>query len=836
MAERKPGRRGSSAKSGRSTKRASKKSAKKTTQRTTKAATKKTSAKAASKSAPGRKASGPPKPSGLDIFRGGERFTLAKADSLFAVKKRPRAARGSLAAAAEDPQAIPGLEFQPAESQRDIEVYRVAEGSLDKAMKVLRAQSPDIDWCAHVYHMPGDPKGLMIPLDSIYVEFKPDADPKAINRLLATHKLELMPAEGDNPNAFLLKLTSESTANPIKIANALAALGHVELAEPDFAMKMQLFLHIPTDPRFRDQWHLENRGGFGLTAGADVAAPAAWDLTRGDRSVVVAVMDDGVQISHPDFSSPGKIVAPRDFGQNDFDPSPAAIDDNHGTACAGVAVADENGIGVVGLAPNCALMPIRTSGMISNQTIQALFDYATTSGADVISCSWGVAADFFTLSTPMIESIRRAAQNGRNGRGCVVLFAAGNEDRPVDGFDGATRVRSGFAIHPDVIAVAASNSNDVRSHYSNFGAQIWVCAPSSGSGGRRIVTTDRTGSAGYQTGDYTTVNGFGGTSSSTPLVAGLCGLILSVNPDLTSGEVREILRDTARKIDPGSGNYDVNGHSDLYGFGRVDAFLAVQEAQRRLTPSVARQVVFESSPALPIPDREPAGVSDTIDVREAATVRSVGVMVDIEHTYQGDLQVVLQGPDGTRATLHDRQGGTRNDLVATYTVAGTPSLAGFVGGAAFGPWSIQVADLASFDVGSLRRWQLILGLEGGPRTEWETAPGLAIPDNDTAGIVSELDVDGSGPLREIELTVDINHTFRGDLQVTLESPGGVSATVHRLTGGANDNLQQTYTAATTPALGAMAGVEIHGRWKLKVADLQPVDLGKLNSWKLKLVT
>jgi subtilisin-like proprotein convertase family protein len=646
-----------------------------------------------------------------------------------------------------------------------------------------------------------------------------------------------MQADSDTPNAFVARLTSEATQNPIKIANALRQSGAVAVAEPDFSMKIQL-AYRPSDTLFPQQWHLENLGGFGLTAGADVKAPGAWDITRGDRSITVCVMDDSVQIDHPEFSAPGKIVAPFDFGENDPDPSPVLVDDNHGTACAGVAVAEENGEGVVGLAPRCALMPIRTSSMISNQTIRDLFDYARTNGADVISCSWGVATKFFALSTPMIDAIRRAAREGRGGRGCVILFAAGNEDSPIDGVKDGVAVRSGFAMHPDVIAVAASNSHDVRSHYSNFGPQVWVCAPSSGSGGRRIVTTDRTGGAGYQSGDYTTTNGFGGTSSSTPLVAGLCGLILSVNPQLTAEEVKDILRQTSDNIDPAAGSYNADGHSDWYGYGRVDAFRALQEAQRQLRVVPLRRVAFERLPALPIPDANPAGSSDVVAVSESATVRSVEVSVNIRHTYRGDLRVRLIAPDGREALLHDRAGGSRDDLIETYTAAATPSLGGIAGASSLGNWTLHVADLAALDTGTVNRWTLTLELEGGPKTEWDAAPGMIIPDNDPQGIVSDLPVDGFGTLRDIELTVDINHTWRGDLTVTVETPAGVSAQIHSQSGGGAPNLTQTYRALDTPALQALvgAGVEIHGVWKLRIADLAARDLGKLNAWKLRLVT
>jgi subtilisin-like proprotein convertase family protein len=244
------------------------------------------------------------------------------------------------------------------------------------------------------------------------------------------------------------------------------------------------------------------------------------------------------------------------------------------------------------------------------------------------------------------------------------------------------------------------------------------------------------------------------------------------------------------------------------------------------------------TPALAIPDNHQPGVSNKIIVDETVTVRSVEVSLAITHTYRGDLAVELIGPDGTAVTLHNRVGGTRDNLVRTYLVVDTTGLTRLTGKSAQGNWTLHIRDMAAIDVATLDRWTLTLGLEGGPYTEWQASPGLAIPDNNPQGIVSGLNVDASGVLTDIELTVDINHTFRGGLRATLETPDGLSAKIHNLTGGRADNLKRTYRAADTPTLQALvnAGVEIHGTWQLKVSDHAPVDLGKLNTWKLKLHT
>lgn len=775
----------------------------------------------------------------FSIMRGGEEISLAQSADTFVVKRKQAGGAAELSAVMRSPNSFPGLQLDAARSPRGLELYRIDPAAQGSAMDVLRSNSSDVAWCGHTFHMPGDPEGLVIPLDGIYVELVPGADADAVNALLDEHGLEYVPDAGGNPNACVMRLTEASTQNPLKIANALNAADVVELAEPDLAAFGQLFLHRPTDTLFPLQWHLENRGGMAMTSGADVSAPAAWDISRGTRNITVAVIDDGFDLQHPDFRSAGKIRSPRDFGQNDLDPSPVGAGDNHGTACAGVAVADENGSGVVGLAPECGLMPIRWSGSVSDDDIRAQFDHAWQSGADVISCSWGVTASFFSLSTSMIASIRRAATQGRGGKGCVIVFAAGNANHDIDNPPGGTR--DGFAIHPDVIAVSASNSRDQRSDYSNFGDRIWICAPSSGAGGVGIVTTDRSGASGYQSGDYTTVARFGGTSSATPLVAGLCGLILSVNPDLTAVDVRGILRTTSDKIDPANGNYDPNGHSRIYGYGRVNARRAVEEANRRRTGEIVERVVqFDSRPKLTIPDFQTAGISDSIQVSRSETVQSVAVDVQITHPFRGDLRVTLVGPDGTTVPLFGRSTPTSDgtdDLVVRFTAETVPALTQFRDRSATGAWTLQAADLARSDVGTLDSWSLILGLSA-QTDEFTATPGLRIPDKNATGITSDINVTKGGTLRDIVVTVDISHKFRGDLKVSLKTPTGIVVTLRNINPNESTiDLRQSFTPADTPGLQQLVTqtININGLWQLEVSDNMSGDEGKLNAWSLRPV-
>jgi subtilisin family serine protease len=369
---------------------------------------------------------------------------------------------------------------------------------------------------------------------------------------------------------------------------------------------------LPLDALTDRQWHLRNTGRLegsplNLKPGADARVVAAWQATRsfGSRDCIVAVIDDGFDLAHDDLGGPGKIVAPWDFTRRSpdvrpefneqyprFEPGPGVwVGDWHGTACAGVAIGAQNGRGILGAAPNARLMPIRWGVSLADAEVEAWFDYVTAQGAWVVSCSWSAAARNYPLSTRKAAAIARCAREGRGGRGAVICFAAGNEDRDIDDpQDPAGASVNGFATHPDVIAVAASTSRDEKAHYSNRGAAIALCAPSSGRGGRGIFTSDVTGvftrggiavDAGYGPGDFTA--GFGGTSSATPLVAGICALILSANPQLTAAEVKQLVTGTARKIGTGAA-YGPRGHSPHFGYGCIDAAAALRAARRPVSP------------------------------------------------------------------------------------------------------------------------------------------------------------------------------------------------------------------------------------------------------------
>lgn len=497
-----------------------------------------------------------------------------------------------------------------------IEAYNQSPAAVDSALNELRSL-PTVTIGTHVYHNTEVKNDMpLIPTGQLYVVFKKEVLPDVRQQLLQS--LYLLIAEDRGENRYIVNTTPDSP-NPIKTTVALQNSGLVEVAEPELEAPMNFNnFALPTDNLLKDQWHLQNRGQHGnwtasaFKAGADAKVIDAWNWLKstGSSNITVAVIDSGFDLNHPDLKgNGGKIVAPWDFDTDTPDVSPRA-GDWHGTPCAGVAVGAANGIGIVGAAPNAKLLPIRSVG-ISDTYIERMFNHAVMNGADIISNSWGASSPGFTLSTRMIEALRKAATQGRNGRGCIIVFAAGNSNVSISNAANPNAVM-GFATHPNVITVSASNSRDERSSYSNFGKQISVCAPSNGSGGAGVLTADvggtmllpsgETAFKGYDAADYT--SGFGGTSSACPLVAGVCALILSANPNLTAAQVKSILEKTTDKIGLPS-DYDSSGHSIYFGYGRINALKAVQMAKNGQVDNVNPAPIPPPPPPPPTPVPSP---------------------------------------------------------------------------------------------------------------------------------------------------------------------------------------------------------------------------------------
>ena len=788
------------------------------------------------------------------IHRGNENLLLEKVTDRFAVRLKRGKSSSDIARRYHS-------HHNKCFHRQHLDEFSVSSDKCDEIMDQLRA-SDDVEFATHVYHLESDTEHPVYITDEVTIQFQPDTNDQLIEALVVESGLNLRKKVLGLVNTYVFHLTAQSHENPIKLCNRLLNSDAIIACEPNLLVETRKN-YVPTDELFKYQWHLDHDGGPFLSDSSHVDAIKAWDIEKGQRSVIIAVIDDSIDVNHRDFQGEGKIVAPVDFLGRDFLPLPEAVNDNHGTACAGVAVAEENGNGVVGIAPGCALMPIRMGG-IDDNSIEEYFSWAVTNGASVISCSWGPANRNYPLSIRQRHALNQAATQGRNGKGCIIVFASGNSNRPVndyveesgwpgDSLEGSVRWYDGFASFEKVICVSACSSLGGKAAYSNWGKEITLCAPSSNSGpdtypkittslpGWGVVTTDRIGPSGYSSSDYTGV--FGGTSSACPLVAGIAGLIISANPELNADDVRQIMIATTDKItddnsDPqlghSFGDYDENGHSLWFGYGKINAFNALSEAVSRKNKT-SQTVKKSNQQILIIPDNDREGVKSTIKIPEQGIVSNVLVNIDLQHTYIGDLQLALISPSGKQVTLHNRQGGRTNNIQRRYSIKDIPAFINLSGEPLQGDWHLIIYDLAAFDTGQLNTWELIIDASTFQTFESTNYRGLAIPDNDQHGIDSFISCNQNGVLEDISVSVDITHSYIGDLLVTLKSSSGEAILLHSQEGWEADNIIKTYSTKTSPELSKLINKPIQGDWVLNVSDNAGEDIGKLNQWSLVLI-
>jgi subtilisin-like proprotein convertase family protein len=300
-------------------------------------------------------------------------------------------------------------------------------------------------------------------------------------------------------------------------------------------------------------------------------------------------------------------------------------------------------------------------------------------------------------------------ENGRNGKGCVITWAAGNGNESAD--------NDGYAAYPPVIAVAACSDRGKRSVYSDSGNAVWCAFPSSDFTSPELTpgiwTTDRAGGSGYNPG-APNANGddagnyaqdFGGTSSACPGAAGVAALVIARNSQLRWDEVKDVLKRSCTRIDDVGNEYDANGHSQQYGFGRLDANKAVKLA----VPAESKYIVLhEARQDVAVRDHKRSTIR--VEVGDTRQLNDVKIHVDIEHTYVGDLVVVVRPAVGAAVTLHNKTGGSSDNLRKTYNVINTPGLAAFIGTIQNGTWKLEVKDTATADTGKIVRFGVEVSL------------------------------------------------------------------------------------------------------------------------------
>lgn len=337
-----------------------------------------------------------------------------------------------------------------------------------------------------------------------------------------------------------------AAVDPVGTALALHGAPGVARVFPDVVLPIRRMEELSfDDPSYGGQWYLE-----------DLGAELLFAISLGDPSVKVAVIDSGIDIAHVDLVD--AVDAPYDALDDDEDPSPnvdeycygddSGICDEHGTAVSGIIGARaNNGAGIVGLCPECRVVPIKMLGELDGgigATIRA-FEHAIAEDAAVINNSWGYVEQ--TAAPALIaDVIERARTEPRDGKGALVVFAAGNDDRELADDE--------MTALPGVLCVSATDSYGRWTNYTNYGASVDIAAPSATV---TIAPED----------EITTT--FGGTSAAAPVASGVAGWVVSQFPELTADELHDLMIEASVQsvtITP-----DEDGHHDYFGYGELDA-------------------------------------------------------------------------------------------------------------------------------------------------------------------------------------------------------------------------------------------------------------------------
>ncbi len=357
------------------------------------------------------------------------------------------------------------------------------------------------------------------------------------------------------PSIGLWLVEAEAGGDGLDVAARLGqARGRgVREAFPDLYLRLRPTAepYTPNDPRFPGQWFFES-----------MRMTEAWGLSRGDPGTVIVVNDTGCDAAHPDLAA--KLDEGIDTVDGDSDPTPVpavVTSPAHGTECAGlVAASTNNGEGIAGGCPECRMRCARmlVDGPTPLSSTVEAFDFALQVGAAVSSNSWGFA-DSFPVPQVIADAINNLFDNGRGGRGALVVFAAGNDDRLIED-DELQAVRG-------VLTIGAVNHFDEQTSFTNYGNAVDLVAPTG------TLTTDISGPGGDDPGDYTSL--FGGTSSACPVAAGVAALLASAAPEKTSAELYDALIRTARPAP--YAKPDSNGHDAVYGHGILDPVAALED-------------------------------------------------------------------------------------------------------------------------------------------------------------------------------------------------------------------------------------------------------------------
>ncbi len=532
-----------------------------------------------------------------------------------------------------------------------------------------------------------------------------------------------------------------------------------------------------SDPLATQQWHLKNTGqnafadGVGV-AGMDINVDPVYSTFGFEGvGVTIAVVDTGLEILHEDLAANVVPGGSWNFLNGTTDPTNTVdTTGDHGTSVAGLIAMARNTVGGIGVAPAAKLKGFNF--IVSMQTNQNFIDSLGGSTANpnssdvfVFNQSFGVSPTNDILIDPVREAQYLSGVSSlRGGKGALYVKAAGN------GFDGTCGL-PGLIVScenanfdpsntlPYQIVVGSVNADGIKASYSTAGSAIWVSAPGGEFGLNAavapgfiavayepaMVTTDQSGcTSGYSRTRANTsnfdngtvaqnvncryTNTMNGTSSATPVTAGVIALLLEANPALTWRDVKHILAATARQIDAAipavtyplmGGNYiaepawttNVAGFKfhNWYGFGMVDASAAVNMARNSYTllgPLSDTGFIASPTLALTIPDNSAVGATSTLNVPNTPGVQvieAVQIRVSATHVFSGDLGIELISPSGTRSVLKN----IRDGFGVSANLSNMVLLSNaFYGENPTGTWTIKVVDGFAIGAGTLTSWAI----------------------------------------------------------------------------------------------------------------------------------
>ena len=497
------------------------------------------------------------------------------------------------------------------------------------------------------------------------------------------------------------------------------------------------------DPYYGCQWHLKNTGQFrdSPTSMPDIRVEDVWDASDPEtmgEGIRIAIVDTGMHSAHEDLSL--NVDTSRNHNYRNGDTNISGSDAGHGTSVAGIIAARDNSVGVRGVAPRATIYGYN---LLAGSTVPdaKVADAMTRDLADtaVSNNSWGPgrAGNPVRAHATWEAAVVNGVENGFGGKGVVYVWAGGNGYRESDHAN-----LGGLANHYAVTAVCAVNYKDVRSYYSELGANLWVCGLSGNvSYGRRnyaynpdanlppITTTDN-GNRYRET--------FSGTSAAAPIVSGVVALMRAANDQLTWRDVKVILANSARKNDPGNSGWlsgaakyrspmESYSYNLAYGFGVVDAKAAVDLAKTwtNLPPwrttsddSTDQAKVIPDAPSNSVPG---STIESTLTVDDYVRfVEFVEINVNLVHSQFKDLAIELVSPSGNVSTLTTarRKAGSAG-INGSYRFGSARHL----GESPAGTWKLRVTDRRAGNSGTLRSWNVTVYGHGPTLTLSLPTPG-----------------------------------------------------------------------------------------------------------------